>query len=116
MTTHALKQVYERIAEAVNTRQLDLLDTLYHPELVNHGADPDEPRGAYHFKHVFAELIAACPDLRVRSRIKSPKATRWSCAGSTGARTRAHRSGASPQLARRFCCRASTSCGLRTGS
>jgi predicted ester cyclase len=66
MTTELIKQVYPRIAEAVNTRQLDLLDHLYHPELINHGADPKEPRGAYHFKQVFTELIACCPDLRVQ--------------------------------------------------
>jgi predicted ester cyclase len=65
MTHDSIKLVYPRIAHAVNTRQLTLLDTLYHPDLLNHGADPDEPKGAYHFKHAFATLIAACPDLHV---------------------------------------------------
>lgn len=66
MSPDALKQVYPQIAAAVNTRQLHRLADIYHPELINHGADPDEPRGAYHFQTVFANLIAACPDLHIQ--------------------------------------------------
>ena len=66
MTTESIKLVYPRIVDAVNTRYLDLLDTIYHPELINYGVDPNEPRGAYHFKQVFTGLIAACLDLRLQ--------------------------------------------------
>ena len=60
-----LKPVYQELADAVNRRDLEALDLIFDPHLINHGADPDEPRGAYHFKLVFRGLIAACPDLRV---------------------------------------------------
>jgi steroid delta-isomerase-like uncharacterized protein len=65
MTKNDLKSIYQQFADAVNRRDLDALDQIFDPELINHGADPDEPRGAYHFKHVFRNFIAACPDLQV---------------------------------------------------
>ncbi|HJZ49976.1 MAG TPA: ester cyclase [Roseiflexaceae bacterium] len=57
--------IYERIADAVNRRDFDALDDIFDPQLINHGADPCEPRGAYHFKHTLRDFVAACPDLRV---------------------------------------------------
>ena len=60
-----LKRVYQQLADAVNRRDLDALDQIFDLDLINHGADPDEPRGAYHFKQVFRNFIAACPDLQV---------------------------------------------------
>jgi predicted ester cyclase len=65
MRNRDLKRVYQDLVDAVNRRDLDALDQLFDAELINHGADPDEPRGAYHFKQAFGGLIAACPDLRV---------------------------------------------------
>ena len=65
MTTSDLKSIYQQLADAVNHRDLDALDQIFDVDLINHGADPDEPRGAYHFKQVFQNFIAACPDFRV---------------------------------------------------
>jgi steroid delta-isomerase-like uncharacterized protein len=65
MTKNDLKSIYQQFANAVNRRDLDALDQICDPDLINHGADPDEPRGAYHFKHVFRNFIAACPDFQV---------------------------------------------------
>ena len=65
MLHNDIKHVYQQLADAVNRRDLDALDAIYDPKLINHGADPDEPSGAYHFKRVFRDLVAACPDLRV---------------------------------------------------
>ena len=65
MTKNDLKSIYQRFADAVNRRDLDALDQIFDPDLIDHGADPDEPRGAYHFKQVFRNFIAACPDLQV---------------------------------------------------
>jgi predicted ester cyclase len=60
-----LKRVYQELVDAVNRRDLGALDQIFDADLINHGADPDEPRGAYHFKQIFSQFIAACPDLRV---------------------------------------------------
>src|SRR5262245_12632543 len=64
-TDNNIKRIYHDLADAVNRRDLDALEHIFDPHLINHGADPDEPRGAYHFKQIFADFIAACPDLRV---------------------------------------------------
>ena len=90
MTNNDLKSIYQRFADAVNRRDLDALDQIFDPELINHGADPDEPRGAYHFKQVFRNFIAACPDLQVTiedSITKDDKlVVRWTDTGThTGA-------------------------------
>jgi predicted ester cyclase len=65
MITDDLKRIYAELAAAVNRRDLDALDQIFDPDLINHGADPDEPRGTYHFKHIFREFIGACPDFQV---------------------------------------------------
>ena len=90
MTNNDLKSIYQRFADAVNRRDLDALDQIFDPELINHGADPGEPRGAYHFKQVFRNFIAACPDLQVTiedSITKDDKlVVRWTDTGThTGA-------------------------------
>ena len=90
MTKSDLKSIYQRFADAVNRRDLDALDQIFDPELINHGADPDEPGGAYHFKQVFRNFIAACPDLQVTiedSIVKDDKlVVRWTDTGThTGA-------------------------------
>jgi hypothetical protein len=74
VTDDDVTQIYQRLADAVNRRDLDALDAIFDPELVNHGADPDEPRGVYHFKQVFRNFIAACPDLQVLEDTKFTKA------------------------------------------
>ena len=60
-----IETVYPRLADTVNRRDLDALDELIAPDIVNHGADPDDPPGAERFKRSFRSLIAACPNLRV---------------------------------------------------
>jgi steroid delta-isomerase-like uncharacterized protein len=90
MARNDLKSIYQQFADAVNRRDLDALDQIFDPELINHGADPDEPRGAYHFKQVFRNFIAACPDLQVTiedSITKDDKlVVRWTDTGThTGA-------------------------------
>jgi len=90
MTKNNLKSIYQRFADAVNRRDLDALDQIFDPDLINHGAGPDEPRGAYHFKQVFRNFIAACPDLQVMiedSITKDDKlVVRWTDTGThTGA-------------------------------
>mgnify|MGYP001072086305 CR=1 FL=1 len=59
------KAVYPRFAAAINRRDLDALDDLIAPDIVNHGAAPDDPPGAARFKRAFRALIAACPDFRI---------------------------------------------------
>lgn len=65
MAKDSIKFIYEQLADAVNRRELDALDQIFDQNLINHGADPNEPRGAYHFKQIFREFIAACPDFQV---------------------------------------------------
>ncbi len=65
MAKDSIKFIYEQLADAVNRRELDALDQIFDQNLINHGADPNEPRGGYHFKQIFRELIAACPDFQV---------------------------------------------------
>jgi steroid delta-isomerase-like uncharacterized protein len=90
MTTNDLKRIYQQLADAVNRRDLDALDQIFDLDLINHGADPDEPRGAYHFKQAFATFIAACPDFHVTVEdtiVEGDKlVVRWSDTGAhTGA-------------------------------
>jgi steroid delta-isomerase-like uncharacterized protein len=65
MAKDDLKSIYQQLTDAVNRRDLGALSQIFDPDLINHGADPDEPRGAYHFEHVFRDFIAACPDFQV---------------------------------------------------
>lgn len=62
---HDVKTIYPRLADAVNTRQLDALDALIAPTILNHGAEPDDPPGAERLKRNFRSLITAFPDLRI---------------------------------------------------
>lgn len=61
----AINSIYPRLADAVNRGDLDALDEIVAPNILNHGADPDDLRGPERFKRSFRGLIAACPDLRV---------------------------------------------------
>jgi len=60
-----IKLIYPRLAAAVNARDLDILDQLISPQIVNHGADPSDPPGAERFKRNFRVLIAAFPDFQI---------------------------------------------------
>jgi steroid delta-isomerase-like uncharacterized protein len=90
MAKDSSKSIYQQLADAVNRGDLDALDLIFAPDLINHGADPNEPRGAYHFKQVFRDFIAACPDFRVSVEDQIAKddklVVRWSDTGThTGA-------------------------------
>ena len=65
MTKGSIKSIYQQFADAVNRRDLDSLNQIFDSDLINHGADPDEPTGAYHFIQAFENFIAACPDFQV---------------------------------------------------
>jgi steroid delta-isomerase-like uncharacterized protein len=60
-----IKTIYPRLAMAVNARDLDALDALISPQILNHGADPSDPPGAARFKRNFQALIAAFPDFQI---------------------------------------------------
>lgn len=62
---HDVKSVYPRLAAAVNTRQLDDLDNIIAPNMINHGAAPNDPPGAERFKRNFRTLITAFPGLYI---------------------------------------------------
>ena len=65
MTQADNKAIYTRLAAAVNSRNLDALDDLIAPTIINHGADPSDPPGAERFKRSFRALIAAFPDFHI---------------------------------------------------
>ena len=60
-----VKNIYPRLAAAVNARDFDALDTLISAQILNHGADPSDPPGAARFKRNFQALIAAFPDFQI---------------------------------------------------
>lgn len=60
-----ITSIYPRLADAVNRRDFDALDAIIAPDILNHGAAPDDPPGAERFKHSFLSLISTCPDLRI---------------------------------------------------
>ena len=60
-----IKAIYQRFADAVNHRNLDALNQIIAPDIINHGAAPDDPPGAQRFKRSFLALIAACPDFHI---------------------------------------------------
>jgi steroid delta-isomerase-like uncharacterized protein len=59
------KAIYPCLAAAVNNRDLDALNDVIDPAIVNHGADPNDPPGAERFKRNFRALIAAFPDIQI---------------------------------------------------
>jgi steroid delta-isomerase-like uncharacterized protein len=59
------RTIYPCLAAAVNARDLDALDDLISPQILNHGADPSDPPGAARFKRNFRALIAAFPDFKI---------------------------------------------------
>jgi hypothetical protein len=81
-----IKLIYPRLAAAVNARDLDALDGLILPQIVNHGADPSDPPGAERFKRRFQALIAAFPDFHIAVEDQIAEGDIISSAGPTPAR------------------------------
>jgi predicted ester cyclase len=61
---HDVKSIYPRLA-AVNMRQLDDLDGIIAPRIINHGAARNDPPGAERLKRNFRTLFAAFPDFHI---------------------------------------------------
>jgi predicted ester cyclase len=57
--------VQERLAELVNTGDIDKLDEVFAPNVVDHDPAPGQRPGPDGFKDVFTGLRAAFPDLRI---------------------------------------------------
>jgi predicted ester cyclase len=55
----------ERLAELVNTGDIDKLDEVFAPNVVDHDPAPGQRPGPDGFKDVFTGLRAAFPDLRI---------------------------------------------------
>lgn len=51
--------------QAVNQRNLDILDEIFAPELVNHTAPPGQESGTESLKQFFAMIETGFPDFRV---------------------------------------------------
>lgn len=56
----------ERMAKAINSGQLDVLDDIFAPNVVDHDPAPDQGPGAEGFKQFFTTLRAAFPDLTIK--------------------------------------------------
>ncbi len=55
----------ERLGAAVNSGNLDVLDDVFAPNVVDHDPAPDQGPGPAGFKHFFEGLRGAFPDLHV---------------------------------------------------
>jgi len=55
----------ERLGAAVNSGDLDVLDDVFAPNVVDHDPAPDQGPGPAGFKHFFEGLRRAFPDLHV---------------------------------------------------
>lgn len=55
----------ERMANAVNSDHLDDLDDVFSPNVVDHDPAPNQAPGPAGFKHFFATLRDAFPDLNI---------------------------------------------------
>ncbi len=65
MSSAANIAALERMAECVNTGDLDALDEVVDAEAIDHDPAPDQGRGPQGFKDFFGTLRAAFPDLEL---------------------------------------------------
>jgi predicted ester cyclase len=63
--SQANKQLVLHAVEAVNVRDLDAIDGLYHPDYVNHEAGPGAPHGPAGARRTAAFLHSAFEDFRL---------------------------------------------------
>jgi predicted ester cyclase len=64
-TLQANKDVYSRMVEqVVNQGNFDMVEELFHPDYVDHGAPPGAPGGLEGVKAVFGMFRAGFPDVR----------------------------------------------------
>ena len=55
----------QRMGEAINAGDLDALDEVMSPDVVDHDPAPDHPAGTQGFKEFFTTMRTAFPDLHV---------------------------------------------------
>jgi len=55
----------QRMGEAINAGDLDALDEVMSPDVVDHDPAPDQPAGTQGFKEFFTTMRTAFPDLHV---------------------------------------------------
>lgn len=55
----------QRMGEAINAGNLDALDEVMSPDVVDHDPAPDQPAGTQGFKEFFTTMRTAFPDLHV---------------------------------------------------
>lgn len=56
------KAIVQRYSEALNQRNLDVLDEIFAPEFIDHAASPDQPPGPEGLKQFFAMMDSGFPD------------------------------------------------------
>jgi hypothetical protein len=100
MSTQENKTTIRRgFEEGINQRNMQAFDETIGPTYINHDM-PAPARGVEGFKHVIGMFLAAFPDMHVRLRMNSRRATRLRSAGRCTAPIRVS-SWASPPLASR---------------
>lgn len=55
----------QRMGEAINTGNLDVLDDVMSPDVVDHDPAPEQGAGPHGFKQFFTTMRTAFPDLQV---------------------------------------------------
>ncbi len=63
MTTASNKSIYLQVIERINQGDMDGLDQLIDPNIVNHDALPEQPAGLAGFKEMIVAIRDAFPDL-----------------------------------------------------
>ncbi len=65
MTKEQNVAAQQRMGEAINAGDLDALDEVMSPDVVDHDPAPDQPAGTQGFKEFFTTMRTAFPDLHV---------------------------------------------------
>ena len=66
MPTEKNRAAQERMAQAVNSGHLEVFSEVFAPSVIDHDPAPDQQPGPEGFKHYFATLRSAFPDLTVK--------------------------------------------------
>lgn len=62
-TRDLARRLYATINEAIRTRDVDLLDAVVAPGIVDHNPDPEQRPGREGMKAAFAQFLPAFPDM-----------------------------------------------------
>lgn len=65
MSAETNKAIARRIYEAFNTRNLEVLDMLVHPDFVDHYPDPEQKPGVEGIRKVWTQIWARFPDVHI---------------------------------------------------